>query len=316
MPVLAIIIAILILVFVLVKSADLIKTSLVSVSYGLNINYFISGFVLLSIASSLPEMSVGVTSASHDVPELSLGNLFGATLFLLTLTLGSLAIKHKSIPFKTMFGRAEIIASLALISLMVVVIADGRLSTFDGVILILAHLSLILYLIYKTKKKNDLKTTKVAISNRKLLTAMAKGAVGLVFLVLSSNLLVDLLERLSISLGIPELILGVLLLGVTTNLPELTVALTSKTGNQNKVAAGNVIGSAVMNVPILGLLGILSPFEIEAFSAVAPIAMILLLVCVLLGYFAWTDKKVVRWEGVVLVTLYVVMIAFQLLNII
>lgn len=315
MEILLTVIGIAVFLILLIKSAGLIRSSLLSLSYRLRINYFVSGFILLSVASSLPELSVSITSASQDVPDLSLGNLLGATLFLLTLVIGTLAIKHKSIPFRTMFGRAELLASLGLILLMLVAVADGALSRIDGVVLIVAHLGLVLYLIQKTRSANHMSPKTITVSKRKFLMAVAKGAVGVVLLIISSNFLVSLLVDLADTLNFPEVVVGILLLGISTNLPELAVALTSNTRNENKIAAGNVVGSAVANVPILGVLALLSPHKIENFGSVIPVALALLLTCGVLGYFAWTDKRVVRWEGIVLVLIYFAMIAFQLFNI-
>lgn len=315
MELLLTVIGITIFLTLLIKSAGLIRSSLLSLSYRLRINYFISGFIILSVASSLPELSVTVTSSSQGVPDLSLGNLLGATLFLLTVIIGALAIKHKSIPFRTMFGRAELIASLGLIILMLVTIADGYLSQLDGVILIISHLALVLYLIQKTRNANHLSPKNITVSKRKFLLAIGKGAVGIVLLIISSNFLVTLLVDLAGVLNFPEVVVGILLLGISTNLPELTVSLTSNTKNENKIAAGNVVGSAVANVPILGVLALLSPHKIEGFSSAIPVAIALLLTCGVLGYFAWTDKRVVRWEGIVLVLIYLAMILSQLFNI-
>ncbi|WKZ31087.1 MAG: sodium:calcium antiporter [Candidatus Dojkabacteria bacterium] len=303
---------IVILLLLMIKSAGVIRSSLVSLSYRTRINYFISGFVLLSFASSLPEFSIAISSASQDVPQLSVGNLFGATLFLMTVTVGALAIKHRSIPFKTMFGRREVIMSLLLIFMMAVVVIDKNLSKADGVILISAYVGLILYLLFKTKRANDLNPQHTKIANSKLILLTIKMVIGVTVLIVASNFLVNQVVDVASILKIPEVLVGILILGIGTNTPELVVALTSSATNENKIAAGNVLGSATTNVAILGLVAILSPYQLNGSSTILVVSIILTVTCLILGYFAWTDKRIVRWEGIALVFLYLIMFVYSL----
>src|SRR3989304_4722563 len=90
--------------FILIKSADLTLESLKSLARKLNIHSFTISAVILAIATSLPELFVGITSAIEGSPQLSLGNVLGANIAnlslvvgLSTLVAGSVVIREKVI---------------------------------------------------------------------------------------------------------------------------------------------------------------------------------------------------------------------------
>lgn len=316
MSIVIIVAEILILLAVLLKSAGMIRTSLVSISLRLKISPFIIGFVILSVASSLPEISVAINSSAQAVPGISLGNLLGATTFLLSFVIGVLAIKHKSIPFRTTFGRIEALLTILITTCIVWAIIDANLVLSEGLLLMFIYLGFTLYLIYKAEKRNiaaDYRLTMTNI-NKRVLVFVAKSITGMVFLIISSNLLVNLLITLAGTLSISETVIGALFLGIGTNLPELTMMLTSKTLNENKLAAGNIVGSALVNVPVLGLVAVLRPHQIEDFTLIIPFVVALLIACVTLAYFAWTDKRITYKEGLVLLCIFLVLFAFQSLK--
>lgn len=299
---------------VMIKSAGLIRHSFLLISSQLRINPFVSGFIILSIASSLPEISVAINSSAQDVPDLSVGNLFGATIFLLTFVFGSLAVKQRGLRFEGAFQRKDIVFALLIVITMALVIFDGNLMFIEGVFLMMLYLSFVIYLVRKTRKSED-EEHKLEITTRKALKLIIKAITGIILLIISSNLLIDLSVALAIELQISETLIGLVLLGIGTNLPEFTIMFTSRNGNESRLAAGNVVGSAVTNVPILGLLGILIPHNIDDITTLIPIALTLIFACLSLSYFAWTDKKITFKEGLLLMSIFVILLILQILKI-
>ncbi len=134
-------------------------------------------------------------------------------------------------------------------------------------------------------------------------------ALGLVGLVIGSNLFVDHASSLALALGISEGVVGLTVVAGGTSLPELATSVVAARKGQSAIAIGNVIGSNVFNILlILGLTATISPLQIEGITTIDMAVMLLSVVLVWL--FSFTRYTVERWEGAVLVGGYLVYLAW------
>lgn len=299
------------LLFVLVKSADLVQESMVTISKAMNLSPFLVGFVVLALASSLPELSVALTSAATNVPELSLGNLIGSSIVVLSLIIGSTAIKAGSLPFTGSYSLSSLLLTLGLISTQVIVLLDGELSRDDGILLITGYIVVTAVVLRKVIKLRPKKRRRKKVAFAKLLAFSAVGVLGLL---IASNLLVETAVDFSESLGISKTIVGMLLFSIGTNLPELTMLLRSNTVDKSKLAVGNFVGVTALHIPALGLLAIISPHQIANVSIIAIGQFFLALCLILFALFATTGKEIQRREGYLLVSLYLAWVFIESVN--
>jgi len=307
MEALILIVALVIFLLVLVKSAQLVEGSFEFLSKKLKISEFFTGFVILSIITSLPEMSISVLS-SQEVPELSVGNLIGATTVLLTLVIGLSAVKYGKLEFKSRFKEKEVLMGIGLIGFMVICILDRYISIPEGIALLSLYFSYIGYLNHKFNQKSLKKSANIEI--RKLSKLLGKAGLGIILLLISSSVIVKLAESLAITLSISPAIIGILILAVGTNLPEITILLISKkTKDDEDLALGNFFGSACVNPGILGLLAIMAGgVKIDSFVVIISYNVILVLTLILFAIATWTGKKVTKTEGYMLAALYIALL--------
>ena len=154
---------------VLAKSGTMIVEALINLSRLLRIKEFILAFVLVAFSTSLPDLSVGITSALQGHPEIYLGALIGANILDISLVVGISVVLAKGIQLKK---RGEILKNslwlLPVAALPVILfIIGGQLSRIDGVIL-LAVFCVYVYNLYREGRhlddavirKDDLKTLK------------------------------------------------------------------------------------------------------------------------------------------------------------
>lgn len=311
MEVLGIVGALLFFLLILVKSAELVEGSFVFLSRKLHVSEFFTGFVVLSIITSLPEISISVLS-SQELPELSVGNLIGATTVLLTLVIGLSAVKYGKLEFKSRFQEKEVLMGVGLITFMVISILDKYISITEGIALLGGYFIFIAYL---NRKFNQVALKKHAnINIKKLSRLIGKASIGIVLLLISSSMTVKLAESLALILSISPAVIGVLVLAIGTNLPELTILAISKKNRDNEaLALGNFFGSACVNPGILGLLAIMAGgVKIDSFIAIIPSTVILLLTLIMFGVATWTGKKVSRTEGFMLTGLYIALLITEI----
>jgi cation:H+ antiporter len=98
-----------------------------------------------------------------------------------------------------------------------------------------------------------------------------------------------------------------------TSLPELATSVVAARKGQSAIAIGNVIGSNVFNILlILGLTATISPLQIEGITTIDMAVMLLSVILVWL--FSRTRYTVERWEGGLLLVIYIGYLVWLITN--
>ncbi|GAB6094168.1 calcium/sodium antiporter [Desulfatiferula olefinivorans] len=81
--------------------------------------------------------------------------------------------------------------------------------------------------------------------------------ISLAVLVIASDFLVIAAERIGVSFGLSHFVVGVIIVGFGTSLPELVSSALSVVRNHSEIVIGNVIGSNITNIClVLGVAGV------------------------------------------------------------
>ncbi len=130
-------------------------------------------------------------------------------------------------------------------------------------------------------------------------------AAGLVLLVLGADLLVRGASRLSLSLGVSPLVVGLTVVAFGTSAPELAVSVQGALNGQSDIAIGNVVGSNIFNVLfILGLSALITPLVVHR-QIVRKEVPIMIGVSALLWLLA-ADGALGLFDGVLLTSLLLI----------
>lgn len=128
--------------------------------------------------------------------------------------------------------------------------------------------------------------------------------VGLAVVLWGADRFTDGACALARSLKVSELVIGLTVVSLGTSLPEFMVSFMSLLRDSSDMSVGNVMGSNIFNVlVIIGASAIMRNIDVEKSLLYRDIPLCLL-VSVLLYLFAVTEGMIVRWEGMVLATLF------------
>ena len=252
----------------------------VSLAKKLRISSMIIGLTVVAYGTSTPELAAAVLAAFNSHTELILGNVIGSNISNVGMVIGISAIFAPLLISKITVSRW--IPIMIGVSLLVIGLSyDGELSQIDGIILIASLIGFTLYTI-KTVKKQKLQSTEVIenetiegeyfLSKYKIDTypqSFGLIAVGIVLLFLGGHLTVDGAVNIAESLGLSQLIIGVVIVAIGTSLPELITSIIAIAKKQTDIGVGNIVGSNIYN--ILLILGVSStivgiPVSIDVFS--------------------------------------------------
>lgn len=76
--------------------------------------------------------------------------------------------------------------------------------------------------------------------------------VGFFFLVKGADVFVDSASGIATKLGVPTLVIGLTIVAFGTSMPELAVSVTAALEKANEIAVGNVVGSNLFNLLVVG----------------------------------------------------------------
>lgn len=311
--------AILALSLVLIKSADLVVLSIKVLTRDLGTRSVILATLLVGLATSIPELVVGVTAALSGLGALSLGNIVGANIANLSLVIGLAGLLGGTVFIKDeKFVRRDLplvlVAGLAPIALL----GDRNLSRVDGLLLLVVYGAYAYWLFHERfveigkghkegawhKFLRSLETGQGSLRRH-----LVKLFAGVFVLLLSASLIVRVASSLATSLGVPLFLIGLLVVSVGTTLPELVFSYRSIKDHSPSLLLGTILGSIVVNSTlILGLVALISPISIQARREYLPGAMAFVFLIVIFWIFTHTKRRLERWEAGVLLAVYVLFV--------
>ena len=130
-------------------------------------------------------------------------------------------------------------------------------------------------------------------------------AAGIAILVWSADVFVGGAAALARRCGISPLLVGMVVIGFGTSLPEMMVSLFSALAGSPSIALGNAYGSNTANIClILGLTALLKPIRVP--SDVLRREIPVLLVATVISGFLLADHMIRRVDALVLIALFAV----------
>ena len=252
----------------------------VSLAKRLKISSMIIGLTVVAYGTSTPELAAAILAALNSHTELILGNIIGSNISNVGMVIGISAIFAPLLISKITVRKW--IPIMIGVSLLVIAMSyDGEISQMDGVILIVALIGFTIYTI-KTVKTQAITTTEnigtqhvegeLFLSRYKIETlpkAFALIGIGIVLLFLGGHFTVNGAVAIAESFGLSQLVIGVIIVGIGTSLPELITSVIAIARKQTDIGVGNIVGSNIYN--ILLILGIAAtmvgiPVSVDAFS--------------------------------------------------
>jgi cation:H+ antiporter len=275
------------------------------------------GLTVVAFGTSAPELTVNVLAAVGNQPDIAFGNVVGSNLANLGLVLGVAALIQ---PLRIR-GRLIIreFPFLMLVSAVALVLAldpllRGEPAAYDRAdgIVPLLFFAIFLYIAVRDVVRDRLTDPLLAeAAHREALSRhpTLRGAgvlvgMGLVGLLVGGEVTVHATIEVARAVGLPEGVVALLLLAVGTSLPELVTSVIAVRQGETDMAVANVIGSNAFNLLFaLPATVLVRPFALEPGASVDLVAALALSAIVL--WMAVThERRIVRWEGLLLVALW------------
>ncbi len=282
-----------------------------SIAAKMKIPPMIIGLTVVAMGTSMPEFFVSFVSALKGTSDLAVGNVVGSNIFNTMLIVGTTALVTPMAIAKSTVKKDIPFAVLASAMLLPMAI-DGSISRIDAAVLFAVFIAFMLYTVRSAKKEKD-NDNEDEVKEMPVWRAVAFFVLGLACLIVGSNLFVDGATAVASLLGVSEAVIGLTVVAGGTSLPELATSVVAARKGQCAIAMGNVIGSNVFNIlMILGITGMIHPMSIIGITRLDFIVMQLSII--LLWIFSFTKYTVARWEGGLLVALFLAYMAWLVMH--
>ena len=262
------------------------------------------GATIVSLGTTLPELTVSATASAKGLSDMAAGNIIGSVICNTALIAGlSQAIRPArslSCDFKSNYLFFFLCA--AVFSLFAV--SELGFSRLSGACL-LALLAFYLHWSWQRAKNAAPSAIQPA--------GLKKGGIfsDLLIIILSvtalafgARLLVENGSRLALAIGIPEHVVSISMIALGTSLPELITSITALIKGHTALSLGNVIGANTLNLlMVCGVSSVIRPMGLEASLLYADLP-VMIAVSLLLALPGILKKRLYRWQGFILLAVY------------
>ena len=286
----------------------------------LNWKEFVVAFFVIAFAASLPNFFLGVTSALKGIPQLSFGDVAGNNLVALTLAvaLAVLFAKGGEIPAESRTVQATSIFTIIAALLPLFLILDGKLSRIDGILLIAFFIFYLAWLFSKKERFAKIYNThKIPIIKefKLFLKDFGKLILGIVLLIVSVQGIVASAQFFAKSFDISLVLIGVLITGLGSALPEIYFAVSAARKGESWMILGDLMGAVIVPATlVLGIVALIHPIEIFDLTSLAIARLFLLISAIFFLFFVRTDKKITRKEALFLLLIYLAFVVIEILT--
>lgn len=315
----------------LVAGGRLLVDGSVAIATRLRVAPLLIGLTIVAWGTSAPELAFNTVAASQGRTGLVFGNVVGANICNMALILGFCAAVLRPLKVHADVIRRELpvmAGVLVLVPALVLVssaLGQGQgLTRVGGAVLVAAFGAYSAFVIVQGMKARAgapppegapglEKAGEGQDGGRSMPAAAGLVAGGLVALGIGGSLAADGAVGIATALGVPATIVGLTIVSIGTTLPELITGITAVRRGHTDLAVGNVVGSCTFNAgAILGLATIIAPAPLPPGGWVA-LAVMCGTALMLLPISLTFNRHISRGEGVLLLAVYALFLAYQTL---
>ncbi len=276
----------------------------------LKLSSFAVSFLLLGVLTSTPEFSVGLQAVADHNPGIFVGNLLGGIVVIFLLIIPLLAIFGNGINLKHEMDNKTLLATMGVILAPSVTVLDKKVTNLEGIILIFLYLVLV-FIVQRKNGLFDRDNNKLLEKKSYSFKDILKILIGVAIVFISSSLIVDKTTLFAEVLNVPVFYIGLIVIALGTDLPEMTLAVRSVISGKKDIAMGDYVGAGAASTLLFGIFTILNKGEVITVSNFIFTFGFIASGLGLFYYFSRAKNFITRKNGIFMVGIYIAFIIFE-----
>jgi cation:H+ antiporter len=288
----------------------------------LGVSPLVIGLTIVAFGTSSPELVVSIQSSIIGQSGIALGNVVGSNIFNVLFILGISAL-IVPLTVSQRLVRLDVPIMITVSILTFVFSYSGRISSIEGIVLLLAVVIYISFLIFQSKREGVVQQEYIrefGMHNKNRIQSLALNVTlivgGFVLLVVGSRWFLNGSVSLARSFGVSEFVIGLTLVAAGTSLPEVATSVVASIRGERDIAVGNVVGSNIFNIlAVLGLSALFAPGGIKVSSSALhfdiPVMIAVAVACLPIFF---TGNIIARWEGALFFCYYLAYMAYLIIG--
>ena len=293
----------------IIKGGDWFVDAAVWIANATGIPKFIIGATVVSLATTLPELTVSVTGVIDGELDMAVGNTIGSVTANIGLIMGISLVCLPAVIKRSQFWPKAVLM-VAASALLWLTCSGGELTLTEG-LLLLVIFALFIYDNIRSAKQNISSEERESVDKKALPKMLLLFVLGIAAIVVGSQLLIDYGCKIAVLLGVPSAIIGVTMVAIGTSLPELVTTITAIAKKESSMSIGNIIGANVIDLTLI--LPICSMVAGGGLKIAEQSYALDMPVCLGVGLLAILPPlitgKLHRWQGVLLLLCYAAYVA-------
>lgn len=293
----------------IIKGGDWFVDAAVWIANATGIPKFIIGATVVSLATTLPELTVSVTGVIDGELDMAVGNAIGSVTANIGLIMGISLVCLPAVIKRSQFWPKAVLM-VAASALLWLTCSGGELTLTEG-LLLLVIFALFIYDNIRSAKQNISSEERESVDKKALPKMLLLFVLGIAAIVVGSQLLIDYGCKIAVLLGVPSAIIGVTMVAIGTSLPELVTTITAIAKKESSMSIGNIIGANVIDLTLI--LPICSMVAGGGLKIAEQSYALDMPVCLGVGLLAILPPlitgKLHRWQGVIMLLCYAAYVA-------
>lgn len=292
--------------------AELIVKSVSKLSRRWKLPAFTVAFFVLGLLTSLPELAIGITAIRTGQPEIFVGNLIGGVIVMFLFVIPLLSLANQGLRPPKLLDKRSLLLILVVCFAPVLLTVDQQVHNWEGGLAVLLYATLFFLF---SKQQGVLEKITASFQKQRIngWAELAKIALGIVLLIVASDQIVRSTMFFADQLNIAPFFMSLIVVSIGTNIPEISLIVSTFFLKKKEIAFADYLGSASSNTLLFGLLTLAFPAVI-----ILPNHFLHRLLFILVGLIAFfvflrSDNRLSRRESLLLIMLYVTFVITEFL---
>ena len=282
-----------------------------AISRRLHIPRMVIGLTVVAFGTSAPELLVSLQAAFSGYPEIAIGNVVGSNISNILLVLALTALIFP-IPAPATSVKLDWPIMMGVSLLLFFFSLNGMISRQEGAILVILLAAYVLFSVLRSKGLNRDGQKEADGNQMKWWTAVILFLVSCAGLAKGADMLVDNVALIADEIGISKRVVSITMVAVGTSIPEVATSVIAALKKETEISVGNIIGSNIMNIlSVLGVTSLVNPISVSPAIARFDIPWMLgVTLLMLLLMLPASRSRITRWEGLLMILIYLLYIYF------